>query len=95
MGKLFIGNFNVNVTINNIYEQFGLKTTKYLHSNNYVEMPLNCKGQTRNFAFTTVPDYVRKDLLKSNNTQFREKDLVIEAARSEEKTAKSIMKSNH
>ena len=29
LGKLFIGNLNVNVTIDDIYELFGLKTTKY------------------------------------------------------------------
>ena len=38
LGKLFIGNLNVNVTIDDIYELFGLKTTKYLRSNTYVEM---------------------------------------------------------
>ena len=92
---MFIGNLNVNVTVDDIYERFGLKTTKYLNYNTYVEMLLNCKGQTRNFDFTSVPEYVRKDLLKLNNTQFWKKDLVIEAARSEGETAKSTMKSNH
>ena len=33
LGKLFIGGLNVNVTIKNIYELFGLKTKKYLRSN--------------------------------------------------------------
>ena len=33
LGKLFIGNVNVNVTIDDIYELFGLKATKYLRSN--------------------------------------------------------------
>ena len=95
MGKLFIGNLNVNVTIDNIYELFGLKTTKYLRSNTYVEMPLNRNGQTRGFAFVTAPDHVRNELLKLNNIQFREKNLIIEAARSKMKTAKTIAKSNH
>ena len=70
MGKLFIGNLNVNVTIDNIYELF--KTTKYLRSNTYIEEPLNCNGQTRGFAFVTAPDHVRNELL--NNIQFREKN---------------------
>ena len=95
MGKLFIGNLNVNVTIDDIYELFGLKATKYLRSNTYVEMPLNRNDQTRGFVFVTAPDHVRNELLKLNNIRFREKNLVIEAARSEMKTAKTIVKSNH
>ena len=95
LGKLFIGNLNVNVTIDNIYELFGLKTTKYLRFNTYAEMPLNRNGQTRGFAFVTAPDHVRNELLKLNNIQFREKNLIIEAARSKMKTAKTIAKSSH
>ena len=67
-----MGNLNVNVTIDNIYELFGLKTTKYLRSNTYVEEPLNRNGQTRGFAFVAAPDHVRNELL--NNIQFREKN---------------------
>ena len=95
MDTLFIGNLNVNVRIDDIYELFGLKTTKYLRSNTYVEMPLNRNGQTRGFAFVTAPDNVRNELLKINYIQFREKNLVIEAARSKMKTAKTVVKSNH
>ena len=95
LGKLFIGNINVNVTIDDIYELFGLKTTKYLRSNTYVQMPFNRNGQTRGFAFVTAPDHVRNELLKLNNIQFREKNLIIETARSKMKTAKTIAKSNH
>ena len=72
MRKLFIGNLNVNVTLDDIDELFGLKTTKYPRSNSYVEMPLNRNGQTRGFAFVTAPDHVRNELLKLNNIQFRE-----------------------
>ena len=92
---LFIGNLNLNVTIYDIYELFGLKTTKYLHSNTYVEMPLNRNGQTRGFAFASAQDHVRNELLKLNNIQFREKNFVIEVARLEIKTAKAIAKLNH
>ena len=35
---------NVNVPIDDIHELFALKTTKYLRSNTYVEMPLNRHG---------------------------------------------------
>ena len=49
----------------------------------------------RGFAFVTAPDHVRNELLKSNNIQFREKNLIIEAARSKMKTAKTIAKSNY
>ena len=49
----------------------------------------------RGFAFVTTPDHLRNELLKLNNIQFREKNLIIEAARSKMKTAKTIAKSNH
>ena len=95
LGELFIKNRNVNVTIDHLYELFGLKTTKYLRSNTYIEMPLNRNGQTRGLAFVTVPYHVRNELLKLNKIHFREKNLVIEAARLEMKTAKTIAKLNH
>ena len=89
LDKLFIGNLNVNVTVDNIYALFGLKTAKYLRSDTYVEMPLNPNVQTRGLAFVTAPDHVRNELLKLNNIQSREKNLIIEATRSKMKTAKS------
>ena len=72
-----------------------MKTTKYLRSNTYIEMPLNRNGQTRGLAFVTAPDHVRNELLKLNKIQFRKRNLIIEAARSKIKTAKTIAKSNH
>ena len=80
------------MTIDDIYALFGLKITKYLRSNTYVEMSLNRNGQTRGFAIVTAPDHVRNELLKLNNIRFREKNLFIEAARLEMKTAKTIVK---
>ena len=44
MEKEFIGNLNVNATIDNIYKLFGLKSEKYLCSHTYVEMPLKRKA---------------------------------------------------
>ena len=58
-------------------------------------MSLNRNGQTRGFAFVTVPDHVRNELLNLSNIQFKEKNLVTEAVRSEVKMAKIIAKSNH
>ena len=58
-------------------------------------MSLNRNGQTRGFAFVTAPDHARNELLKLNNILFRKKNLFIEAARSEMKTGKAIVKSNH
>ena len=95
MCKLFIGNLNVDVTIDDIYELIALKIRKHLRSNTYVEVSLNCNGQTRGFVFVTAPNHVRNELLKLNNIQFREKNLTIEAARSKMKTAKTIAKSNN
>ena len=58
-------------------------------------MSLNCNDQTKSLAFATPPDHVRNEPLKLNNIHFREKNLVIEASRSEMKTAKTKAKSNH
>ena len=44
-------------------------------------MPLNRNIQTRGFAIVTTPDDVINELLKLNNIQFRENNLVFEAAR--------------
>ena len=74
MIRLFIENLNVNVTIDDIYELFGLKTTKYLCSYTFIEMPLNRNGQARRFASVTAPYHARNELLKLNNTKFREKN---------------------
>ena len=73
LGKLCIGNVNVNVTIDDIYELSGLKTKKYIRSYTYVEMPLNCNGQTRDFASATAPNHIRNELLKLSSIQFRER----------------------
>ena len=51
-------------------------------------MPLNRNVQTRGFAFVNAPDHVRNELLRLNNIQFREKNLIIEAARSKMKALK-------
>ena len=66
MRKLFIANLNVNATIDDIYELFGLKITKYLYSNTYIEMLLDRNGQKRGFAFVTASDHVRNERLKLN-----------------------------
>ena len=58
-------------------------------------MPLNRNIQTRGFAIVTTPDDVINELLKLNNIQFRENNLVFEAARSEVKATKTIAKLNH
>ena len=82
-----------NVPIDDIHELFGLKTTKYLRSNTYVEIPLNRNGEARGFSFVTPPFHIRNEFLKLNNIQFREINLVVEAVRPEMKTAKTIAKS--
>ena len=53
-------------------------------------MPLNRNGQARGFAFVTAPYHLINELLKLNNNQFREKNLIIEATRTKMKTAKTI-----
>lgn len=57
-------------------------------------MPLSRNGQTRDLAYVSALDHVKNELLKVNNIQFRENNLVTEAARSDVKTANTIPKSN-
>lgn len=65
-----------------------------MRSYTYVEIPLNCNGQTRDFASVTAPNHIRNEFSKLNSIQFREKNSIIEATRSKMKTAKTIAKSN-
>ena len=56
--KLFIGDLNVSVTIDYIYELFVSRTTKYFQSNLKCDL-IVMDGQEIGFAFVTAPDHVR------------------------------------
>ena len=64
---IYIGNLSFDTKIDNLYELFGLRSTKYLRETIKINMPVNektrkCKG----FAFALVPEHVLKEILKLN-----------------------------
>ena len=60
-----IGNLDSNMSIEDIYELFGLKSTAYLRSNCHVDFPLNQQTQkTRGHVYITAPKNVCDELVK-------------------------------
>ena len=79
---VYVGNLESNVSIEDIYELFGLKSTAYLHSDCYVNFPLNQQTQkTRRHVYITAPKHVRDELVKLNGVEFKGKFLIIENAK--------------
>ena len=67
------------MSIEDIYELFGLKSTAYLRSNCHVDFPLNQQTQkTRGHAYITAPKHVCDELVKLNGVEFKGKFLIIE-----------------
>ena len=57
--KIYIGNLNENVTNEDIYKLFRLKTTEYLHQTNIVDLKrFKIAEKPRGFGFVTVPEFV-------------------------------------
>ena len=59
--KIYIENLSLDTKIDDLYELFGLRSTKYLREICKINMPVNesmekCKG----FAFALVPEHVQK-----------------------------------
>ena len=73
MKKIYVGNTNKDVTISDLNELFGLKTTRYLQEYCSIELPVNEKtGKSRGFAFISCPDHVCNELIKLNGINFLE-----------------------
>ena len=71
MSKLYIGNLNFCIKENDLVELFGLNTTKYLRETCSLNMPMNDKtGQSKGYAFVSVPKHVCDELLKLNEVNF-------------------------
>ena len=80
MKKIYVGNLNKDVTINDLNELFGLKTTRYLQEYCSIELPVNEKtGKSRGFAFISCPDHVCNELIGIN---FLESCIIVEEATS-------------
>ena len=83
MKKIYVGNLNKDVTINDLNELFGLKTTRYLQEYCSIELPVNEKtGKSRGFAFISCPDHVCNELIKLNGINFLESCIIVEEATS-------------
>ena len=65
--KIYIENLNLDTKIDDLYELFGLRSTKYLRETCKINMPVNENmGKCKGFAFALVPEYVQKEILKLN-----------------------------
>ena len=84
--KLYVGNFSTCVTVDDIHELFGLRSTKYLCDNCSVGMPMRSHDQSKGFAFITAPQHVTKELVKLNGIQFKGNCLIVEESKSRRKS---------
>ena len=64
---LYIGNLSDHTTEDDLYELFGLRSTKYLKQNCSVKMSTNSNtGKNRYFGYVTAPEHVTTELIKLN-----------------------------
>ena len=75
----YVGNLNSNVSIEDIYELFGLKSPAYLRSNCHADFPLNQQTKkNRGHVYITAPKHICDELVKFNGAEFKGKFLIIE-----------------
>ena len=80
--SLYIGNLDQKVNEEDLYEIFGLKSTKYLSGNSYINFVMDEQaGKSKGYTFVTVPTHINEELMKLNGLEFTGKNLVIEEAR--------------
>ena len=62
--SIYAGNLHISVTENDLYDFFGLRSTKYLQETCKVDLAL-CKrtGKSRGYAFLNVPDHVYSEIV--------------------------------
>ena len=84
--KLYVGNFSTCVTVDDIHELFGLRSTKYLCDNCSVEMSMRSNDQSKGFAFITAPQHVTEELVKLSGVRFKGNCLIVEESKSRRKS---------
>ena len=84
--KLYVGNFSTCVTVDDIHELFGLRSTKQLCDNCSIEMPMRSHDQSNGFAFVTAPQHITKELVKVNGVQIKGNCLIVEESKSRRKS---------
>ena len=79
---IYVGNLDSNVSIEDISDFFGLKSTAYLRTNCHVGFPLKQQTQkTKGHVYITTPKHVCDELVKLNGVEFKGKFLFIEIAK--------------
>ena len=85
--NLYVGNLSPVVTEEDLNEFFGFKTTSYLQKICKVELSVCPKtGNSRCFAYVTVPYHVYKEIIKLNGVVFKSRPIKIEDAKVKPKT---------
>ena len=79
---MFVTNLHQSVTVDNLYELFGLRSTSYLRSNCHIEMD-HFSNVDQPFASATVtaPARVCEEPLKLHGIDFHDNLLVIEMSK--------------
>ena len=81
--------------IDDLYELFGLRSTKYLRETCKINMPVNENtGKCKGFAFALVPEHVQKEILKLNGITLENRTIVIGDATSTRKRDTKNLKKN-
>ena len=79
--SLHIENLDQKVNKEDLYELFGLKSTKYLSENAYIDFVIDeQKSKCKGYAFVTVSTHISDELMKLNGLEFTGKNIVIEEA---------------
>ena len=91
--KIYIENLSLDTKIDDLYELFGLRSTKYLRETCKINMPVNESTETcKGFAFALVPEQVQKQILKLNRITLENRIIVIEDTISTRKRDTNICK---
>ena len=73
------GGLGDNMTKDDLYQFFGLCSTKYLKQNCSVKIPTNSNTEKRKyFAYVTAPQHVTTELIKLNGLLFNTKCMGLE-----------------
>ena len=79
---LYVGNLSDYTTEADLYEFFGLRSTKYLKQNYSVKMSTNSNTRKRQYhAYVTAPEHVTTELIKLNGIEFNSKCIIVEEAK--------------
>ena len=84
--NIYIGNLSLDTKIDDLYELFGLRSTKYLRETCKINIPVNeNKEKCKSFAFALVLEHVQKEILKLNGVTLENRIIVMEDATSTKK----------